>query len=104
MKKNIMNLINSESDEGICFRLNNVSYLKRWTRDALGNDVDKLVLEFDNINNVNFSLYDKEIKSRDYDGIISECQQITETFFAKVSKTLVSNLKTGYRNVSRTTV
>lgn len=104
MKKDIMNLINAKSEEATYFRLNNVSYLRRWTKDALGDDVDRLVLEFDNINNVNFSLYDREVKSRDYDGIIKECQKITEAFFLEVSRTLISNLGAGYRNTSRTTV
>lgn len=104
MKKEIMNLINGKREEPAYFRLNNVSFLCRWTKDALGDDVDRLVLEFDNINDVNFSLYDREIKSRDYDGVIKECQKITEAFFKEVSRTLVSNMGAGYRNVSRTTV
>lgn len=98
MKKEMMELLNSENGT---FRINNVSYLKRWQKDALGNKVDRLTLEFDNINNVCFSLYDREIKSRDYDGIIEESKEITNRFFKEVSDTLTKNLGAGYINTSR---
>lgn len=104
MKKEIMNLINTKVEGISCFRLNNVSYLTRWTKDGCGNDVDCLALEFDTINGVNFSLCDREIKSRDYEGIILECQRITEAFFAEIARTLKSNLQAGYRNVSKNDV
>lgn len=104
MKKDIMNLIDFKSDETKdveYFRLNNVSYLKRWTKDAFGNDIDRLEINFDTINDVNFSIYDREIKSRDYEGIIRECQEITKAFFDEVSATLIKNLGAGYRNTSK---
>lgn len=94
MKKELMAIVNSE--EGT-FKLNNISYLKRWTKSALGEDVDKLVLEFNNINNVCYSIYDREIKSRDYDGIIKECEELTKRFMDEVSRKLCSNLRAGYR-------
>lgn len=91
-----MALINSE--EGT-FKLNNVSYLVRWTKDAMGNKVDMLRLEFDSINGVRYSLYKNEITARDYEGIIKECETLTNAFFAEVARSLTSNLKAGYRNV-----
>ena len=95
MKKEIMNLITSSEGQ---FRINNISYLKRWTKDGMGEDVDKLTLEFDNINNVCFSIYDQEIKSRDYDGIIRECQELTKRFMQEVERELLNNISVGYRN------
>ena len=95
MKKEIMNLV--ESEEGT-FRLNNIAYLRRWTKDGMGCKVDRLELEFDSINHVNFGIYDTEIKSRDYEGIIDECQILIERFINEVSETLIKNLKAGYRN------
>lgn len=95
MKKEIMNLITSSEGQ---FRINNISYLKRWTKDGMGEDVDKLTLEFDNINNVCFSIYDQEIKSRDYDGIIRECQELTKRFMQEVERELLNNIRVGYRN------
>lgn len=95
MKKAIVNLINSDKGE---VRLNNVATLRRWTKNALGMDVDELKLDFDNINSVHFGIYDTNIKSRDYDGIIKECCTLTEKFFAEVSRSLCNDLKAGYRN------
>lgn len=95
MKKDIINLVNSS--EGT-LRLNNISSLHRWTKDALGDDVDRLSIEFDNINNVNFSIVDREIKARDYAGIIAECCEKTQVFLQAVSETLCKNLSAGYRN------
>lgn len=103
MKKEIMNLLNNTNEEAY-FRINNISYLRRWTKDALGNDVDRLTLEFDCINDVRFSVYDSEIKSRDYDGIIKECQELTQKFTDEIARTLCKNLGAGYRNVTKTTV
>ena len=95
MKKELLEVLASEEGS---FRLNNISYLRRWTKDGLGNKVDKLKIEFDNINQVNFSLYDTEIKSRDYDSIIKECIEKTQLYLAEVSRSLCSDLKAGYRN------
>lgn len=93
MKKELMNVINSEDGT---FKLNKISYLRRWTKDALGNDVDELTLEFNNINNVCYSIADRKIKSRDYEGIIEECEEITKRFFEEVSRKICSDLRAGY--------
>lgn len=95
MKKEIMNLVNSE--QGI-FRLNNISFLKRWTKDAIGNDVDKLMLEFDTINNVSIGIRNFDVLGRDYESIIEECQKITSKYLLSVSDELCKNIRSGYRN------
>lgn len=95
MKKEILNLV--ESNEGE-FVLNNISYLRRWTNSAIGENVDKLVVEFENINNVNFGVASKEIVARDYNGIINEITIATKEYLQKVSNRLCSNLKCGYIN------
>lgn len=92
MKKEINVLLQSESSS---LRLNNFSYLRRWQVDGLGCKCDKLVLEFDNINGTCFSIYDNEISSRSYDGILLECEQITNKFFNNVSKKLINDFKGG---------
>ena len=94
MKKDIINLINSA--EGT-YRLNNISYLRRWT-DWYGNPVDILAIEFDIINGVCFSIADNRIISREYDGIIAECQAKTEEFLNAINERLCKDLKAGYRN------
>ncbi|MEE0265275.1 MAG: hypothetical protein UD936_06565 [Acutalibacteraceae bacterium] len=96
MKKEIMELINA--NEGTV-RLNAVSYLTRWTVNAMGEKVDMLRLEFDSINGVRYSVFKNEIVARDYNGIIKECEAITNAFFAEVARSLTNNLKAGYRNV-----
>ena len=93
MKKEILNLI--ESNEGK-FVLNNISYLRRWKKSAIGESVDKLVVEF--INNVNFGVASKEIVARDYNGIISEITIATKQYLQEVSDELCRNLKCGYIN------
>lgn len=95
MKKEILNLV--ESNEGE-FVLNNISYLRRWTNSAIGENVDKLVVEFENINNVNFGVASKEIVARDYNGIINEITIATKEYLQEVSNRLCSNLKCGYIN------
>lgn len=101
MKKEIMELL--KSADGV-YRINNISYLKRWTRGPLNNNLDCLELRFDNINHANFSIYDTKIRSRDYEGIIKECEELTQAFLLEVSKRLCNNLKAGYRNTTRTTI
>lgn len=95
MKKEILNLV--ESNEGE-FVLNNISRLRRWTNSAIGENVDKLVIEFENINNVNFGVASKEIVARDYNGIINEITIATKEYLQEVSNRLCSNLKCGYIN------
>lgn len=95
MKKEILNLI--ESNEGE-FVLNNISHLRRWTNSAIGENVDKLVIEFENIDNVNFGVASKEIVARDYNGIINEITIATKEYLQEVSNRLCSNLKCGYIN------
>lgn len=95
MKKEILDLI--KSDEGQ-FVLNNISHLKRWTKSGIGENVDKLVVEFKNINNVNFGYSSKEIVSRDFDEIIKEITIATQEYLQEVSNELCRNLKNGYRN------
>jgi hypothetical protein len=95
MKKEILNLIESNKGE---FVLNNISYLRRWKKSAIGESVDKLVIEFENINNVNFGVASKEIVARDYNGIINEITIATKEYLQEVSDELCRNLKCGYIN------
>lgn len=95
MKKEIMALIASPEGQ---YRINNISVLRRWTKNGIGEDVDCLELFFNPINGVEFSGWTK-ITARDYDGIIEEIEQATNCFLDSVAETLVKNLKAGYRNI-----
>ena len=93
MKKEIFDLIKSE--RGTC-RLNNYSYLYRWTKSGMGKDVDELVIEFEHLNGIEYTV-SRPIESRDYEGIIEECQQATDEYFAYVAEKIKNNLRAGYR-------
>lgn len=97
MKKKIMELV--KANEGT-YRLNNICFLTRYTKSAIGENVDVLNLCFDNINGVNFGAW-VVIKARDYDGIIEECNKAIEDYLNAVALRLTTNLKAGYRNVTR---
>ncbi len=95
MKKEIMSLIKSKEEER--FRLNNICYLRHWTQNALGDNCDMLVLEFDNINGVSFGQW-QVIRSRAYEGIIQECKEAISYHLGGVIGRLCKDLDAGYRN------
>lgn len=96
MKKDIMALL--QAAEGT-YRLNNIAYLKRWTKGGLGDDTDGLTLCFDNLNGVCFSSW-VFIKARDYEGIIAESEKAINEYLAAVAERLTKELKAGYRNAT----
>lgn len=98
MKKEIINLINSTEGR---YRLNNISFLYRWTENGMGKSVDCLRIEFDTLNGVCFSMSNCDIVARDYDGIITECQAKIDAYLSMVSAELCKNLRAGYRNKER---
>lgn len=95
MKKELLKFINSEEDES-CFRLNAISYLRHFTTNAFGKKIDKIIIEFDQIYGHYCSICDDEIISRDFEGILTECQEKTEEFLNKVSYILCRELKAGH--------
>lgn len=94
MKQEITALVNSA--EGRC-RINHVSELKRLTKDAAGLDCDVLKLEFNTTFFPRCHVYDNTIKSREYAGIIAECEQITRETLQRISDQLCSDIRAGYR-------
>lgn len=95
MKKEIMNLLNSENGS---FRINNISKLERWTKDGIGNDVDMLIIRFDPVNGVNFGDDTVRIDSRDFDGIIADCRRAINNHMNTVTNKLLEQLQNGYIN------
>jgi len=93
MKANIMELVKSE--EGT-YRLNKFCYLYRWTKSGLNEVVDELILKFDAMNGVSFGSF-IYIRSRDYEGIIAECNKAITDHFTNAANKLTSNLRAGYR-------
>lgn len=95
MKKDIMNLVNSENGS---LRINHIAQLKRWKTDAIGNKVDCLEIVFDNINGVNYP-GNMLIKSRSYNDIITECAACIEQYMNGIANRLISDLRNGYRGI-----
>lgn len=94
LKQEITALINSA--EGRC-RINSISTLNRFTKNAAGLDCDVLKLEFNTTFFANCHVYDNAIKARNYDGIIAECEQITRKTMQNISDRLCSDMRAGYR-------
>lgn len=90
MKKELMELINSESAS---LRINKFLQLDRWKKDAIGNKVDKLeaIFSIQYISSRHF-----EIKSRDYNGIIAEVQEYQTKAFVEAAEEYNKQLRNGY--------
>ena len=93
MKKEITRLLKQE--EGT-LKLNNLSRLRRWSKNLFGEKVDMLVLDFDNVNNVRYGVGNTEIKSRDYEGVLEEVKNMTALFLESIKLELINNLENGY--------
>jgi hypothetical protein len=94
MKKEIEKLVNSKRGT---FVINNISYLDRVNDVIDGKKIDTLSIKFKSINGVNFSCQNI-IHSRDYDGIINECEKYTKRFYYLCCEELIRNMRNGYRN------
>lgn len=102
-KAELMEFVNRRPEEQELYRINNICYLRHDMRHYVDGSVDKdggdiLKLEFDCLNQVRFTIYDTEIKSRDYDGIKSECHNLISKYLDEVKRQLLSDLNAGYRN------
>ena len=96
MKKELLKFISSEEDESY-FRLNAISYLRRRTKSPLTEKkIDVIEIEFDQVFGRYCSISNNEIISRDFKGILTECQEKTEEFLSEVSYILCKELKAGH--------
>lgn len=93
LKKEIMAAVNSEN---VDVKINNISYLHRWKKDALGEDVDRMTINFSYVAGVRGG-WTKEIESRDYDGIIEEIEDATNEYMRNCAEQMIKNLRAGYR-------
>lgn len=91
MKKEIENLLINENSS---LRLNEYCFLRRWQKDALNQNVDRLVLEFKNY----YGKYNKvvEIESRNYSEIIELIESEIKIFFLELGDNLSKDFKNGY--------
>ena len=90
MEKEIERLINSNN---AMLNINRYCRLERWTKDAAGNDVDKLAVIF-SITRVND--FTKEIAARNWKDIVNEVNDLTITAFGKAAVSYINQLNSGY--------
>ena len=80
MKRELLNFVNDDKDESR-FRLNAISYLEHYTKNAFGKKIDRITIEFDQIFGHYCSICNNEIISRDFEGILTECQEKNRRIF-----------------------
>lgn len=90
MKKEIENLLNSEN---AYLDLNKLCCLHRWQKNAFGEPVDCLKVEFSITSTFD---YREEITARDWRGIVEQVRDAHTRAFAKASEVLSTELKAGY--------
>lgn len=96
MKKELLKFINSEEDESY-FRLNAISYLRHRTKSPLTEKkIDVIEIEFDQIYGIYCNICNKTITSRDFEGILLECQEKTDEFLKEVNYILCREIKAGH--------
>ena len=96
MKKEIKKMLNSEKGGG--YWINPYCRLNYRKTDYKDDPVMCPTLELEINFLTGFGIYDTTIKSRDYDGILAECQQLIERYFSELSDKLCSDLRAGYNS------
>lgn len=96
IKKEIQKMLDSE--KGGSYLINPYCRLKYSKTDYKDDPVliPQLELEINFL--TGFRVHDTTIKSRDYDGILAECQQLIERYFSELSDKLCSDLRAGYNS------
>lgn len=89
MKNEITKLLDSDNS---ILKINNFCQLRRWKKDALGNDVDKLVMEFSLTHKYSHTY---EIAARDWRGVVEEVQAAQTKAFADAAEELNKQLANG---------
>ena len=90
MKKQITELLNSQT---ATLKINEFCRLSRWTRSALGEDVDCLTVTFDLTYS---SSHTYNIEARDWRGIVEEVKAAQTAAFAAAAETFNEQLTHGY--------
>jgi 3-dehydroquinate dehydratase len=84
-----------KAEEGMA-KVNDISYLKRWTKNALDDACDCLELRFDYLSGVKGGA-SYRINSRTYEGVMAEIEEATRDYFTSCMNKTLRNLKAGYR-------
>lgn len=91
MKNAITNLINST--EPATLKINQFCTLHRWTKDAIGTEVDCLEARF-SITHSTSHIY--KIEARDWRGVVAELQEAQTKAFMDAAATYNKQLANGY--------
>lgn len=90
MKKEIENLLESEN---AYLDLNKYCSLHRWQKNAFGEPVDCLKVDFSITTTYDYSEY---ITARDWRGVVEQVREAHTRAFANASEVLSTELKAGY--------
>ena len=92
LKKDIVNLI--KSDKG-SVKINEIIRLHRWTKNAIGEDVDCLMVSFSYIGGTRYGC-SIDVASRTYDGIIEEISVYFKIYMRDCTEQIIDNIRNGY--------
>ena len=92
IKKDIINLVMSE--EGTV-RINEITTIIRWTKNAVNAPVDRMVVTFAHVAGVRGG-QTFDISARDYDGILKEIADCTHIYLENCADQMIQNMKNGY--------
>ena len=93
MKKEIMNALKAKE---ATVKINEICTLHRWTKDALGDEVDRLTVSFPYIVGIKGGK-EYDIVARDYNGIIYEISECMGDYLTACAEEAAKNLRAGYR-------
>lgn len=93
LKKEIMAALEAED---AVVQLNELARIRRWKKDALGEDVDRMQVVFKYVAGVKGG-WRSDIEARDYDGILEEVGSATRKYMEMCADQMAKNMKAGYR-------
>lgn len=93
LKKDIIALVKGERGE---VRINRICKLVRWTKDGLGDKVDRLELEFKGLGGSGGYNYGVAIDAREYADIEREVAEAIRTYLADETEDMINDLRAGY--------
>lgn len=96
LKSDIMRAVYDNTHESYySVKINNISRLERWTKNAISEPVDKLIIRFAYVLGCTGGK-SYEIKSRTYTAIIDEIKQHTRAYLAECATWICKDIDAGY--------
>lgn len=95
LKKDIVALVKSNKGE---VKINRICKLVRWTKDGLGDEVDKLELQFCRLGGNGVYQTGVEIYGREYTDIEVEVAYEIKKYLEAEAKNMINDLRASYIN------